>query len=574
MRWKVMSKTGNSPGWGVVLDFKRGVRRYRITYLFVVVLFLILIPQISYKVSKESQKIKKVKSVFGDNLLPTPWHWHENVLGPNNQTWERGWAILKCSYPRLYKPSRQKLLVLNATQECPSYFHWIQKDLAPWKLTGITSTNLETAEGHAAFKVVILNGRLYLDLYYSCVQTRAVFTVWGILMLMEKFEGKIPDVEMMFDCMDRPHIEKTNLEPSAEWSPAPLFRYCSNSQYYDLPWPDWSFWGWSETNLYPWEEELSKIKKGAEKTPWRLKVPKAYWRGNPNVGSALRQELMTCKTATKSPQTEIYNQDWTSEIALGKKHSKLEDQCEHRYKIYAEGFAWSVSFKYIMACGSPTMAISPAYYDFFMRGLEPGVHYLPVRPKATCAAELCGALDNAVTTAEKDLDKAFHIGQAGRDFVSNEVGMSSVYDYMYHMIRAYAELQRFKPTRPRRAREVTQDFILCMASPFERLLLEKSREQIPWTPAPCHLKETPSDGFKDFGWETTEDWSQTNCRRSRKGKRKDNKNKAKSKSQLHKVENNESTPLKTETNESLAPKVETNEGTTLMMENNGTTAEQ
>jgi hypothetical protein len=117
-------------------------------------------------------------------------------------------------------------------------------DLAPWNLTGITATNIEMAKEHAAFKVVILRGRLYVDLYYSCVQTRMPFTIWGLLMLLEKYEGKIPDVEMLFDCMDRPQIKKTGEAPSELWSPAPLFRYCSNSKHYDIPWPDWSFWGW------------------------------------------------------------------------------------------------------------------------------------------------------------------------------------------------------------------------------------------------------------------------------------------------------------------------------------------
>lgn len=113
--------------------------------------------------------------------------------------------------------------------------------------------------------------------------------------------------------------------------------------------------------------------------------------------------------------------------------------------------------------------------------------------------------------------QAVRIGEAGQEFVGNEIGMHNVYDYMYHMIKAYAGLQRFKPSVPRSAREVTQDFILCLAQPHERLLLEKSRKQIPWTSAPCHLPETPPSGFKDFGWEAPEkaqpQWSETNCRR-------------------------------------------------------------
>lgn len=55
-----------------------------------------------------------------------------------------------------------------------------------------------------------------------------------------------------------------------------------------------------------------------------------------------------------------------------------------RYKIYAEGYAWSVSLKYIVSCGSLTLIITPQYEDFFSRGLIPRVNYWPISPNAIC----------------------------------------------------------------------------------------------------------------------------------------------------------------------------------------------
>lgn len=55
-----------------------------------------------------------------------------------------------------------------------------------------------------------------------------------------------------------------------------------------------------------------------------------------------------------------------------------------RYKIYAEGRAWSVSLKYILACGSMSLIIEPEYQDFFSRGLKPMKHYWPVRRHDLC----------------------------------------------------------------------------------------------------------------------------------------------------------------------------------------------
>ncbi|CAN1282312.1 hypothetical protein LINPERPRIM_LOCUS18018 [Linum perenne] len=63
----------------------------------------------------------------------------------------------------------------------------------------------------------------------------------------------------------------------------------------------------------------------------------------------------------------------------------------YRYKIYAEGFAWSVSLKYILSCGSLTLIITPQYEDFFSRGLVPKKNYWPVAP-----FELCNSIKSAV----------------------------------------------------------------------------------------------------------------------------------------------------------------------------------
>jgi Glycosyl transferase family 90 len=62
-----------------------------------------------------------------------------------------------------------------------------------------------------------------------------------------------------------------------------------------------------------------------------------------------------------------------------------------RYKIYAEGFAWSVSLKYILACGSETLIIDPQYEDFFSRGLIPKENFWPIR-----STDLCQSIKEAV----------------------------------------------------------------------------------------------------------------------------------------------------------------------------------
>lgn len=70
------------------------------------------------------------------------------------------------------------------------------------------------------------------------------------------------------------------------------------------------------------------------------------------------------------------------------------------YNIYAEGYAWSVSLKYIMACGSLALIIKPQYEDFFSRGLVPKENYWPISP-----TDLCQSIKLAVEWGNQDPSK-------------------------------------------------------------------------------------------------------------------------------------------------------------------------
>ncbi|KAF5795938.1 putative lipopolysaccharide-modifying protein [Helianthus annuus] len=139
----------------------------------------------------------------------------------------------------------------------------------------------------------------------------------------------------------------------------------------------------SEINIGPWEEEFRSIKEGSQKQSWSKKYPYAYWKGNPDVDSPIREALLQCNDTTQWGAL-IMRQNWTQEIQHGFKQSKLSAQCNHRYKIYAEGYAWSVSLKYILSCGCVPLIINPKYDDFFSRGLFPKKDYLPISPENIC----------------------------------------------------------------------------------------------------------------------------------------------------------------------------------------------
>lgn len=362
----------------------------------------------------------------------------------------------------------------DATTVCPEYFRWIHEDLVPWK-NGISRQLLESARPlGASFRVVIKDGRLYIDPYGNCYQTRAIFSLWGFVQLLKFYQGLVPDVELVFGCGDRPEVSKKDFEGRL---PPPVFRYCTTREHFDIPFPDWSFWGWPEVNLKPWEEELHGIVQGAKKKKWADRHYAAFWRGNIFMGDGTRMKLKQCD----GKGAQIIAQNWDEETKSRFRHSKLAEQCRNRYKVYVEGIGWSVSLKYILACNSPTLLVDPEYLEFFTRGLVPRKHYWPIRP-----SKLCGSIKFAVEWGNNHTHEAKELGEGGSGFVTTEVSMKHVYDFMLHTLREYAKLLDFEP-KPGNLTELCPNSFLCVAPPREVPLYELSMVHKPSELRPCFL---------------------------------------------------------------------------------------
>ncbi|ESQ43951.1 hypothetical protein EUTSA_v10005889mg [Eutrema salsugineum] len=355
------------------------------------------------------------------------------------------------NYPTKLEPE------ISSSETCPDYFRWIQQDLKIWQETGITRETLERAKPNAHFRLVIKSGRLYVHQYDKAFQTRDVFTIWGILQLLRMYPGQVPDLELLFLCHDKPGIWKRDFrqDNNATWPPPPLFHYCGHRDAYDIVFPDWSFWGWPEVNIKEWNKLSEAIKEGNKKVKWEDRVPYAYWKGNPMV-SISRRNFMKCNFSDKyDPMVRLYVQDWRREVRAGFRGSNLEDQCTHRYKIYIEGNAWSVSEKYILACDSMTLLIKPEFYDFFVRSMIPMEHYWPIRPHH------CGDLKFAVEWGNKNTDKAQVIGRQGSEYMMKNLEMKYVYDYMLYVLQGYGKLMKLDVTVPENATEVCSETMAC-----------------------------------------------------------------------------------------------------------------
>ncbi|KAF9600046.1 hypothetical protein IFM89_002519 [Coptis chinensis] len=365
---------------------------------------------------------------------------------------------------------------------CPDYFSWMHEDLQPWKETGITMKMVESARRTANFRLVILNGKAFVEIYRRSYQTRHVFTLWGILQLLKLYPKKLPDLDLMFNCDDNPVIMKDSYTGPNATVPPPLFTYCADDATLDIVFPDWSFWGWPEINIKPWEFLLEELKEGNDKVKWTEREPYAYWKGNFGVLKT-RQDLLKCKATDKVDwNARLYAQDWGAERARGYRKSNLADQCNHRYKIYIEGKAWSVSDKYILTCDSVTLIVKPRYYDHFTRGLVPMQHYWPIRDD-----DKCRSIKFAVEWGNSHTEKAKEIGQAATNFMYENMAMEYVYDYMFHLLNEYAKLLKYKPTKPIKAIEFCSETLACSADGLVRKFMEDAMVTTPSDTMPCNM---------------------------------------------------------------------------------------
>ncbi|KAF7147877.1 hypothetical protein RHSIM_Rhsim03G0185400 [Rhododendron simsii] len=383
-------------------------------------------------------------------------------------------------YPTSFFPSQDDRDVNRPPPTtCPDYFRWIHEDLRPWKETGITRDMVESAWIESNFRVVILDGRAYTERHKKGHTSRELFTLWGILQLLRRYPGKLPDLDLMFSIADQSAIKVADYSgPNATTAPPPLFRYCGTDDTLEIVFPDWSFWGWAELHIKSWEGFLEEL-KGDKR--WMDKEAYAHWKGTPL--SPDRRDLLKCNISDKQDWgARLYKLDWNKEIQEGFKDTDLASQCMHRYKVYVEGRGWSVSEKYILACNSVTLLVKPRYYDFFTRGLMPMHHYWPVNND-----DKCRSIKFAVEWGNTHEQEAEDIVKAASDFVHENLKMDYVYDYMFHVLSEYSKLMRYKPTIPKKAREICSETLACKVTELHKKYLMESMVKGPTDVRPCNM---------------------------------------------------------------------------------------
>ncbi|CAL5340050.1 unnamed protein product [Camellia sinensis] len=328
---------------------------------------------------------------------------------------------------------------------CPEYFRWIHQDLNPWMEKGITKEMVENAGSKAYIRIVIVNGRVYWKKLKWVYQTRDVFNIWGILQLLRLYPGKLPDLDIMFECGDQPVIQKSDYGGSNANNVTPMFHYCGSDSTFDIVFPDWSFWGWPEIHIKPWEALRKDLEEGNKRVKWIDRIPYAYWKGNPGVG-LVRNELLKCNLTDRHDWGAlIYDLNWELARKERYKSTDLAEQCTHR-------------------------------------SLLPSIHYWPINEN-----NMCKSIKSAVNWGNKHPQKVQEIGKAGSKFIQEELKMKNVYDYMFHLLYGYGKLLKYKPTVPEGSVEVCLETMACSGPELEKTFKMSSMVSGPANTSPCTM---------------------------------------------------------------------------------------
>ncbi|KAJ8450211.1 hypothetical protein Cgig2_033405 [Carnegiea gigantea] len=237
----------------------------------------------------------------------------------------------------------------------------LSRVLSIWKEKGIKQQMVEVLKEQAHFRLI------------KSHQNRDTFTLWGILQLLKLYPGRLPDLDLMFQCDDITLIKgEKYIGENSSFAP-PFFHYILR-----------------RVNVQPWPQLANDLKEGSSLKNWTTRKPFAFWKGNVHNGIN-RNKLVDCASA----------KDWNAEIV----HQNIHDDLQQlRCKIFIEGDAWSISSKYILACDSMTLLVEPDYDDFFTRGLIPLKHYWPINLK-----NLCKSIKFAVEWGNNNTDKVSNI---------------------------------------------------------------------------------------------------------------------------------------------------------------------
>jgi hypothetical protein len=209
--------------------------------------------------------------------------------------------------------------------------------------------------------------------------------------------------------------------------------------------------------LWPDHEMLSRYpvhqleSAFAREVPWEEKRSELIWRGTTTGGAyqidscwkyprtqlvmlSLKHPSLIDARFTNTHQTDPNVAEVFRQLGMVADFMSIADQLKYRYQIDVDGNSCTYSHFYWLLRSECTPLKAPSgHLQWYYGGLQPWVHYVPVRSDYADLPEL-------LQTLREDPDLAHQIALAGRQFALESLSETMALRYIYHSLIAYSKL--------------------------------------------------------------------------------------------------------------------------------------
>lgn len=167
--------------------------------------------------------------------------------------------------------------------------------------------------------------------------------------------------------------------------------------------------------------------RGANKLyPWSVKDPLLFWRGGAASSTDFREKLV--EMSEKSP--DHIDAKFVDKQTV--KFVKQEDHLKYKYLIAIDGAraTWT-RFVWHLQSNSMTFKHNSRQVQWFYKGIQPYIHYIPVKDEK--------GLSDALGWVEKNQEVVQAIVQESTDFVENHLTLEDMVHYYIVLLQEYAK---------------------------------------------------------------------------------------------------------------------------------------
>lgn len=314
--------------------------------------------------SSDSPTSASWKAKAGQYANKFPWAKSSNrnvyssvtdVDGREFDRWLNGSDISGLRYDSPFNPEDLTLTEYECDTFFPDLYKEIDRSVEYFTEHPLTAEYLDKVcdDGiwsHA--RVVIHNNRVYLKYFQQSAFTRVNSALALLSQSVLGSKEKLPDAEFCLSANDWGSMGKFSLD---------------RAPYLEDVWlmPDYGFHSWPEPGIGSYTEHREKVLEVERANPWEKKIPKLFWRGAMQVGTADRKALLAA--AQGHDWNDVKPLDWGSRDGF----VTMEDHCKWKFHAFPEGMTYSGRLRYLQNCRSVIVTHEPRWIQHWTHLYNP-----------------------------------------------------------------------------------------------------------------------------------------------------------------------------------------------------------